>query len=173
MFSIKNINEKIAFQEFIQVKKLVPQKKYRIYCFERYTTKFGDRISLKLNEGKCFLPQRFNNALTDQHVIVYNNAIQEKTKNYFVISGGPIGKTTIVKLEEKLIKPLELSNAKHILRRRESRRRCVKCYSMIAQEHGRKQAQRKSRNVKWYCDQCRKTFCVPCFENIHKSLVSL
>jgi hypothetical protein len=69
--------------------------------------------------------------------------------------------------EEKLINPLECSNAKHILIRRESRRRCVKCYSMLTQEYGRKHAQRKTPNVKWYCDQCRKAFCVPCFKNIH------
>jgi hypothetical protein len=102
MFSIEDINAKVALQEFTEVKKLVPQKKYVIYCFERYTTKFGDRILLTLNEGmKCFLPQRFNNALTDQHLLVYNNAIQEKTKNYFIVSEGPVGKTTLVKLKEE------------------------------------------------------------------------
>jgi hypothetical protein len=102
MFSIKDVNEKVTLQEFIEVKKLVPHKKYLINYFERYTTKFGDRILLTFNEGiKCFLPQRFNNALTDQHLMVYNNAIQEKTKNYFVVSEGPIGKTTLVTFKEE------------------------------------------------------------------------
>jgi hypothetical protein len=70
--------------------------------------------------------------------------------------------------EENVIEtPTDFPN--HILGRIDSRRRCVKCYSMIAQKYGRQEAQRKSPNVKWYCDQCRKTFCVSCFKNIHKS----
>jgi hypothetical protein len=48
-----------------------------------------------------------------------------------------------------------------------SRRRCYGCYEKIRKSHSASYARKKCKQVSTECRQCKKTFCLACFNEYH------
>ena len=80
---LNKCNEKY---EFVKLDSLEQGKNYEITFFEYIITKNGNTITAVLeNKIRVFLPNRFNNEITDENILLYNN--HSKTKLNLIYKG--------------------------------------------------------------------------------------
>ena len=53
-----------------------------------------------------------------------------------------------------------------------NRKRCNGCYARICKDRGRKQAVAKTKKVDKQCTECKKAFCLECFNQTHSKKVN-
>lgn len=55
----------------------------------------------------------------------------------------------------------------HILMKTSRRHRCNKCYHSLSNKLGWRIARNKAPNVKLMCLECKKSYCLSCFKEVH------
>lgn len=63
--------------------------------------------------------------------------------------------------------PAPESSARHCLEKGEKRRRCVGCYQKLRTFLLSREADKKSKKILTQCSQCKKSYCLPCFNEKH------
>lgn len=96
--SLKELNDLSFVKEYVNIKTLNISEKYKIISFQRKKTEFGDRIVVELDNARVFLPQRFDSLITNERLDEFNKKILEGKESIYLVSGGPVGRTTNVQL---------------------------------------------------------------------------
>ena len=86
---LKELNTEYFTYSYIQLSDLNINEKNRITSFKKITTKFGERISVLLNNKYILiLPYRFVNAISEQDIDIYNGEMYIIYKGKKVFDNG-------------------------------------------------------------------------------------
>jgi len=82
------LNKRNEKYEFVKLDSLEQEKKYEITFFEYINTKKGTTITVVLeNKIRVFLPNSFNDDITDENILFYNKHSKTNTKLKLIYKG--------------------------------------------------------------------------------------
>lgn len=100
MSFLSQLNTQLQFQEFVSLKTLVVGKQFSIQTFSNLNTKWGEKIVVQCQEFRTVLPQRFTERFSAEVLEELNESIKSG-KKIFLVSRGPVGKTTNIEFIEE------------------------------------------------------------------------
>lgn len=104
MSLIQKLNNETHINLFVNAKDLKVGKKLKIICFNKIDTRYGEKVLVQFTEEsevyKTILPSRFTEKFSDEIIEDFNEDIK-KGKEIYLISKGPVGKTTNIEFTEE------------------------------------------------------------------------